>query len=425
MKIFYRLLKTKGRPSVQLLKEKKSNQLILTPVGTHHKSSLNLFDSIDHTRLIQTFLDLVRISSPSGDEEELRHYIESRLLQLKMDYHVDQAGNLIAFKEGRLRHNKTILLNAHMDTVSAGKVINPIVGDDFITTDGESILGADDKAGIAAILEALEILSSENQFQFDHLKVIFTVSEETGLKGAKALSEEDLKADYGFVLDGDGVPGTIYHRGPTQEVFEVKVNGRAAHAGLNPDKGIHALQIAAAAIAELKLGLIDPETVCNVGEFHAGKGTNIIPETAVVRGEVRSHDEAKLNALKQKITKAFQNATRNTGATFDMNWDRMFDRVYLSKNAEPIQAAVRAAEALSLPAKVISSNGGSDACIFNARGIPTTVLGVGFEKAHSTKEQIKVSNLVKMTALLVETIHQAAVFREHLDFTTENAAQAA
>jgi tripeptide aminopeptidase len=189
-------------------------------------------------------------------------------------------------------------------------VVNPIVGDDFITTDGESILGADDKAGIAAILEALEILSNENQFQFDHLKVIFTVSEETGLKGAKALSNEDLKADYGFVLDGDGVPGTIYHRGPTQEIFEFKINGRAAHAGLNPEKGIHALQIAATAIAELKLGLIDPETVCNIGEFHSGKGTNIIPETAVIRGEVRSHDENKLAALKQKITKAFQNAIR-------------------------------------------------------------------------------------------------------------------
>jgi tripeptide aminopeptidase len=296
-----------------------------------------------------------------------------------------------------------------MDTVEPGRGIRPVINDDgTITSDGETILGADDKAGIAAVLECLRTIIDE-RIPHSGITVAFTIREETGLVGAKSL-DPFPRANYGFVLDATGPPGEIVVRAPSQDKITATVHGRAAHAGVNPEAGINAIYVAARAIAAMSLGRIDPETTANIGIITGGKAVNIVPDTVYLEGEVRSLKKAKREEHTALLCGIIEKTAREAGTRADICSTLLYDGYELGENNPVVQLAVTAARRCGLTPLLTQSGGGSDANILNTRGIPTVNLAVGMENVHTTSERIKVADLVSLTRLLVEITRSAGRF---------------
>ena len=359
-----------------------------------------------NTRIVDLFLQLVRIDSPSRHEQAVRQFLVAYVRKLGYKSRVDKKGNVHILVKGNAVHGATILLNAHMDTVVPGNGVKPILKKDCITSDGTTVLGSDDKAGIAGILEVLHRLK-EQKVNFKTLKIIFTVEEEIGLNGAKQLTYDDVAADYCFVLDCDGDVGTIVTRAPAQEILLFKIKGKSAHAGLNPEDGINAIQIASKAIASLKLGRLDKETTANVGIITGGSATNIIPDDVMVKAEVRSHDEEKLHDQVKCMIDAFELAAHKVGGVVTVEVKRSYNRVAMADNSEIVQIAKTAAKTLKLKTLVRASGGGSDASIIYGYGVPTIALGIGMTDVHSKQESITLKNLNTLPDYLLEIIKTA------------------
>jgi len=352
---------------------------------------------INRDRLVSTFLELVRIDSPSGQEEEIARHLTAELRSLGLTVERDTTGNIIA----RLaEEGQPILLNAHMDTVQPGRGVKPVIEDGVIKSDGSTILGADDKSGVAVILEVLRVLV-EQDLAHPPLEVALTVSEEKGLKGAKGLDLTRLRAQEGIVLDSGGEIGTIVISAPSQDKIRAVVHGKAAHAGVEPEKGINAILVAAEAIAAMPLGRIDEETTANLGRIQGGTATNIVPDQAEIEGEARSRDERKLEAQVQAMTEALKKAANRHGATVEIDVQRSYSTFKLSEEDGIVRRAVAAARTLGLTPALVPSGGGSDANIFNAAGITTINISAGMEKVHTKEEQVAVADMVKCAEFLL------------------------
>ena len=362
------------------------------------------------TRIENLFLQLVQIDSPSRHEKAVREFLIAYLKrELHLKSRVDKKGNIHISIMGTAVHGPTILLNAHMDTVVPGNGVKPVIKKDRITSDGTTVLGSDDKAGIAGILEVVHRLQ-EQKINFKKIKVVFTVEEEIGLNGAKTLTYEDVAADYCFVLDCDGDVGTIVNRAPAQEIIHFTVKGRSAHAGLNPEDGINAIQIASKAIATLKLGRIDKETTANVGIISGGMATNIIPDLVEVKAEVRSHNEEKLQQQVRLMIHTFETAAAKLKGSVGVSIKRSYNPVAMADNAEIVQIAKQAAKKMGLSSPVRASGGGSDASIIYGYGIPTIALGIGMTNVHSKQEYITRKNLNLLPDYLLEIIASARTY---------------
>lgn len=352
---------------------------------------------INRDRLVSTFLELVRIDSPSGQEEEIARHLTAELRSLGLTVERDTTRNIIA----RLaEEGQPILLNAHMDTVQPGRGVKPVIEDGIIKSDGSTILGADDKSGVAVILEVLRVLV-EQDLAHPPLEVALTVSEEKGLKGAKGLDLTRLRAQEGLVLDSGGEIGTIVVSAPSQDKIRAVVHGKAAHAGVEPEKGINAIVVAAEAIAAMPLGRIDEETTANIGRIQGGTATNIVPDQAEIEGEARSRDERKLEAQVQAMTEALKRAANRHGATVEIDVQRSYSTFKLSEEDGIVRRAVAAARTLGLTSALVPSGGGSDANIFNAAGITTINISAGMEKVHTKEEQVAVADMVKCAEFLL------------------------
>jgi len=352
---------------------------------------------INRDRLVSTFLELVRIDSPSGQEEEIARHLTAELRSLGLTVERDTTGNIIA----RLaEEGQPILLNAHMDTVQPGRGVKPVIEDGVIKSDGSTILGADDKSGVAVILEVLRVLV-EQDLAHPPLEVALTVSEEKGLKGAKGLDLTRLRAQEGIVLDSGGEIGTIVISAPSQDKIRAVVHGKAAHAGVEPEKGINAILVAAEAITAMPLGRIDEETTANLGRIQGGTATNIVPDQAEIEGEARSRDERRLEAQVQAMTEALKKAANRHGATVEIDVQRSYSTFKLSEEDGIVRRAVAAARTLGLTPALVPSGGGSDANIFNAAGITTINISAGMEKVHTKEEQVAVADMVKCAEFLL------------------------
>jgi tripeptide aminopeptidase len=237
--------------------------------------------TINRDRLLDTFLTLVQIDSPSGEEDAIARHLADRLTALGLTVHCDNAGNLIARTDGV---GQPILLNAHMDTVGQDRGIRPVVEDGIVRTDGTTILGGDDKSGVAIILEVLQTLQ-ERSLPHPPLEIALTVSEEIGLVGSKALDMSQFRSRQALVLDSGGPIGSAVVSAPAQEGLRAVIHGKAAHAGVNPEEGVNAIVVASEAITHMPLGRIDGETTANVGLINGGTATNIVPDR--VRSRVR------------------------------------------------------------------------------------------------------------------------------------------
>lgn len=371
---------------------------------------------INEKRLIESFMELVRMDSISREEKNIADFLIEKLENLGLEVIVDQAGekagansgNIIAKLNGNTKVATPIMFAAHMDTVVPGKNINPLREGEKIISTGETILGADDKAGIAAILEALHLIR-ENNILYGDIEILFTICEEVGLCGAKNLDVSQLKAQIGFILDAGGQVGQIIISAPSQNSLDFTIRGKSAHAGTNPEEGINAIQVAGVALSRMKLGRIDEETTANIGIISGGKATNIIPDEVILKGEVRSRNEGKL----EKYTKELRKITEDTAQEFKARAEVKINREYHCYNLSPddqvVKIARKAAKDIGLQSLLRPSGGGSDANVFNKKGLPSVVLAVGMEKVHTIEEYILIKELKNATEYILSIIKTVAL----------------
>ncbi|MDK2822594.1 MAG: tripeptide aminopeptidase [Clostridia bacterium] len=369
---------------------------------------------INKERIITEFMELVKIDSETRNERKIADHLKITLQQLGLNVVEDNtgskiggnAGNLIADLPGK-KDGIKILFCAHMDTVQPGKGVEPVLTDGIIKSKGETVLGSDDKAGISAILEMLRVIK-ENKISCGPIQVLFTVAEEGGLHGAKNLDTELIDADIAYVLDSAGPAGHIVVQGPAQNQLEAVILGKAAHAGMAPQEGINAIQIAARGITRMKIGRIDEETTANIGVIKGGKATNIIPDRVELEGEARSLNKEKLDKQCQHMQDCLLRAAEELGGKVEVKLELNYPEISLNENEKVIEIAKQAAMNLNLPVSLDKTGGGSDANILNGYGIPTANLGIGMEKVHTTEEFITVENLVKNVEYLVEIVKVAS-----------------
>src|ERR687884_1304925 len=221
------------------------------------------------------------------------------------------------------------MMSAHMDTVVPGRGVKPVVEGDIIRTDGSTVLGGDDKSGVAVILETIRCLQEQN-IPHAPIDAVFSICEEVGLLGAKHLDTSRLRARYGLVFDSDD-PGFLFTRGPSANHFEFKIHGLESHAGVAPEQGISAIKIAAEAIAQMKLFRIDEETTANIGVIEGGKATNIITNFVYLKGEARSLSEEKLKRQCDHMVKCFEDAA----ARYEVTVEGRTTKAYVESIVEP------------------------------------------------------------------------------------------
>lgn len=364
-------------------------------------------------RTIEEFIELVKIDSETKHEKEVSQVLKTKFTELGLTVVEDDsqaktghaAGNLVCNLSATKGYegNKTLFFTAHMDTVVPGQSIKPSIKDGFIVSDGTTILGADDKAGIAVIFEVIRQIK-EQKIPHGPLQFVITVGEESGLLGAKHIDKELLQADFGYALDSDGEVGNIVTSAPYQAKFKVVIKGKSAHAGVAPEKGISAINIAAKAISKMKLGRIDSETTANIGSFSGGQQTNIVCDHVDIFAEARSLEESKLNAIIEHIEKTFESTAESFGGEAVVKTEIMYPGFKYDASDEVVRIAKQASDALNLNGKLLNSGGGSDANIFNSYGIPTVNLSVGYENIHTSKERIHINNLEKLSRLVLSII---------------------
>lgn len=368
---------------------------------------VSVFEQISEKRLASTFLDLVRINSPSGSERAIADELVGRLRELGLNVREDDSGkdlgtdtgNVVGHFAGTAPHAPTIALVAHMDTVVANLGVDPQEANGVIRTDGRTILGADDKAGIAAILEAVQAVQTSNEPHGD-VYVIFTVSEETGLDGAKRLDIDALQLQCAFVLDSGGSPAEVIGAAPYEFDFVSRVHGKAAHSGVNPEDGVNALAAAALAVSHIRQGRIDEETTVNVGMFHAGNTTNTVCDYAELSGEARSLSREKVEREIEAVKAAFVDASSVFGAKAEVEVSLAYEGFRLQESDEVVRAAFQAVRNAGLNPRLVPRGGGSDTNVFNACGVPAVNLGVGAKRDHTVWESVAVADLLSAARIV-------------------------
>ncbi len=352
---------------------------------------------INQERLVNTFVELAKMDSPSGGEKEAAEYVVQKLRALGLDPQIDAMYNVTAKWEGK---GKPLFLNAHTDRVEPGRSIQPLVADGTIKTDGSTILAADDLAGVCAILEALQSLAEDNASHVP-LEIAITSQEELGLQGAKGLDLSQFKAKEGVVLDSHGPVGEIILSSPSQNVFDLVIHGKAAHSGMAPEQGIDALRVAANAIHNMKLGRIDKETTANIGTSRGGTARNIVPDQVELHGEARSRNPRKLERQTKAMKKALEQAAKPLGARLELKIARSYNQYKFRRGDNAVKRVAKAMQKIGLKPRYASSGGGSDANIFNAKRMKTVVISVGYEQIHTTNEYLPIAELVKAAELVV------------------------
>jgi len=374
---------------------------------------------IQRERLIGEFMELVQVDSETKHEETIARVLKKKFTDLGIRVQEDDskertghgAGNLICTlpAKGKGAHAPKLMFTCHMDTVTPGRGIKPELGaDGYIRSDGTTILGSDDKAGLAVLLEGIRVLR-EQESDHPQLQVIITVGEESGLCGSRAMDPKWLDADYGYALDSNGAIGGIAIAAPSQQKIFITFLGKSAHAGVNPEDGVSAITVASRAVSKMNLGRIDKETTANIGSFSGGTAgtTNIVCEKAVLEAEARSLDAKKLNRQVESMKAACEAAAAEMGATCEFRSHLLYPSFKFTDDAPVVQLAKRALTRIGAVPKPFHSGGGSDANVFNGHGVPTVNLSVGYENIHTKKERIKAEDLVKLTDAFLALIEEA------------------
>ncbi|MCC3373425.1 M20/M25/M40 family metallo-hydrolase [Cohnella sp. REN36] len=369
---------------------------------------------IQKDRLIAEFMELVRIDSETRQEQEISKVLKAKFGAFGLELFEDDAaektghgaGNLFAWLPASPGQEDVpaVLFTSHMDTVAPGKGIKPRLDDDgFIRSDGTTILGSDDKVGLAAMFEALRVLK-EHQLPHGPIQFVITVGEESGLLGSRAMDGSRLRAKFGYALDSNGSVGEIAVSAPTNSRQFITIRGKAAHAGVNPEKGISAIQVASKAVSRMKLGRIDEETTANIGRFEGGGEVNIVVDQIKIFAEARSRVQEKMEAQVESMRQAVISACEEYGAEYEFENVTIYPAYHYTEDDEVVQVASEAIRAIGLTPSTFATGGGSDANMFNGNGVPTVNLAVGYEEIHTTSERIRADDIVKVAELVVAIV---------------------
>ena len=346
---------------------------------------------INSDRLVKTFCEMVKIDSPSGEEEDMSIYLDYKLISLGFQTKKDSYGNLLA-KNGI--GSNPILLSAHMDTVEPGRGVNPIIDEDRIVSDGTTILGGDCKAGIAAIIEGLESAKEDDE-KIRPIEIAFTREEEIGLVGARNLDFSLITSDLAIVFDGEGPVNRITSSSPTYIGFDIEITGKSAHAGVEPEKGISAIKIAADLITKLPQGRIDDNTTANIGTIKGGSGRNTVPETVSIVGEFRSTNLENLDELSMQIDTAVADVKKKyPNATLQHYLHTEFETYTLTDDDPATLLAKEKMKSIGLTPIMKPSGGGTDGNVFRINGISSVVVGMADNGMHTVREYVTIPDLV-------------------------------
>ncbi len=367
-------------------------------------------------RLVKQFVNLVQIDSETRYESEISQYLQHTFRSLDLQVAEDHTAELTGHGSGNLyctlaatasyEHLPVIFFTCHMDTVAPGKGIKPQIGDDgIIRSNGTTILGSDDKAGIAILIEAIQVLQ-EQKIPHGQIQFIITVGEEAGLIGARAIDRKSIQAEYGYALDSNGPIGHIATVAPGRAEIHITFYGKSAHAGVNPEDGISAIQIASKAVSRMPLGRIDADTTANIGSFSGIGPLNVVCDRVVIEAEARSTDSHKLDNQIAKMKQACEQAVQLSKTHFDFEAKVVYPSYHHKLDSDVVQLATKAFVKLGIQPHCFQSGGGSDANIFNQMGIPTVNLAIGYQHIHTVKEQIAISDLELAAKAVLKIIEE-------------------
>ena len=382
---------------------------------------------LNHERLKNLLIELIKIDSLSRRERDVAMRLKREMEDLGAVVFIDDAGgkvggnvgNLIAHLPGTVPGATPLLLSAHMDTVVPGEGITPILDGDILRSDGRTVLGGDDKSGVAIICEALRVVK-ENRLPCGDVDVVFTICEEAGLIGAKCLDVSRLRARTGLVLDSDSV-GFLFTRAPAANRMEFRVHGLEAHAGVCPEKGINAIKVAAEGIAQMRLGRIDHETTANIGVVEGGMAVNIVPNQVVLRAEARSHSQEKLDKQTGHMKRCLEDAAARHAlnlagklhtARVESKIERDYDRMDVPESAPIVKLVHAAAKNLDLEVKTLATGGGCDANVLNQKGLVVANLSTGMREIHTVNEWLDLKDLNLSARIVLEIVTLNAAGKE-------------
>ena len=374
---------------------------------------------ISMQRMTEHLMDIIRIDSISRRELDVALKLQKDMEDIGAECFYDDVGkivngnvgNLIVKIKGNTDNVEPILLSSHMDTVGPGEGIKPIIENGIMRSDGTTILGSDDKSGVSIIVEVLRTLK-EKDLPHGDIEIAFTICEEVGLLGAKYIDETHFNSSYGIVLDSS-TPDRLVLRCPSSDILNIKIHGLEAHAGICPENGISAIQIASDAITNMKLGRIDDITTANIGSINGGLATNIIPKLIEVKAEVRSHDNDKLEQQVNHMCDCFHNAANKYKLELDdevveplieIDINHIYQKMDVSDETKITKIMDKAVENLNYKIKHHTSGGGCDANHFNNKGIECVNLGTGMYELHTVNEYLKLDEFYRSAEIVLEAI---------------------
>ena len=379
---------------------------------------------IQQDRLKELLIELVKIDSLSRKEQAIAMRLKRELEELGGEVWMDgagekvggNAGNLIAHFRGNVPRADPLLLSAHMDTVVPGEGIVPVLEGNILRSDGRTVLGGDDKSGIAIICEVLRVVR-EKSLPCSDIDVVFTICEEAGLLGAKCLDVSRFRARRGLVLDSDSV-GFLFTRAPAANRMEFHIHGLEAHAGVCPERGISAIQVAAEGIAKMRLGRVDKETTANIGLISGGMAVNIIPNSVRLKGEARSHNEETLERQSRHMLQCLEEAAsrhvlevdgRRYQASVEAKIERDYDRMEIADGSPIVRLVRTAGRNLGVDVKTMATGGGCDANVLNKKGLEVANLSTGMREIHTVKEWLDLNDLYISAQMVLEIVRLNAL----------------
>ncbi len=365
--------------------------------------------------VIDEFMKIVQIDSLSFKEQAMFEYIKGRLAALGIEGEYlpytekntgNSSGNLIVkLASNSKKVKKVLFFDAHLDTVEPGIGIKPQLLSDRITSDGTTILGSDDKAGVAAMLISIEEIVKQG-LEHGDVYFLFTSAEEVGLAGINNLDFSKVKADFGYVLDSHGPVGAIITAAPYHYIYDIWIEGKASHAGIAPQDGINAIKIAARILEQLPQGQINADTVANIGMIDGGRATNIVADNCHIKGEFRSVNKKDCEQL-ETIIKTIVNTLGKEAVSIKLDQILAYEGFKFREDEDIIRTVEQAVQAIGITPRLEETRGGSHSNIYNQNGVKAVTLSTGMEELHSTKEYIKLDDLENTTRLILKLIELA------------------
>ena len=355
---------------------------------------------INEERLFEDFLYWAKIDGPSKQEKVISELLEKTLTDLGFTVSFDEAhknfdgevGNLFAYWEGTDPTIEPLFFSTHMDTVLSTKDLKPVVKDGVIYSDGTTILGADDRAAIAAYLEAIRVIQETNT-PCGPIEILLTVAEQQGLTGARYLDYSKVKSNAGYIFDSSGDVGQVILQGPYSSKFHIEVIGHASHIGLNPEEGISAFLIAADILKSVKLGKLDDDTLANIGIIEGGEISSIIPGSVKMTGEVRCFNKAGLDECIQNIFTVANQIAKEHGGSVKTEIEKKYLGFNISRDNPLVGNAIMATASNDFKPTLVRTLGGADTNVFNENGLTCITLSNGFRNIHTFQEHISIENL--------------------------------